>query len=234
MKYFFASLLVFIGCFCYGQPDLKVQTDEIAQINDLENILRSLNYSKDIEWNAEDIEGSAYLTEEFVNGVVVLDNGVKYVNIPLRYNIYNEEIEFKNRKGQVFNINNPEYIQELTIGESKFIYCAYKSKKESKKLFAEIMAEGQVSLLKHHQLKLLPPQQAQIHKEAQLPKLVKIPSQYLLRTPDGTIHFFKNEKELLKILKDKSEKIISLIDQEKLSVNKEKDLITIVEFYNGK
>lgn len=234
MKFLFTTLALFVSIFTFAQATLSVRTNEVAQANDLENLLRELSYTRNEEPKVENIEGSVYLNEEFVDGTVALTTGEKYSNIPLRYNIYNDEIEFRNTRGQLFNINNPDVIQNLTIGETKFIYIEYKLKKENKKLFAEVLSEGDVSLLKHNRLKLMPSQQAQLHKEAQPPRLVKIPSEYLIRKADGSAQLFNNEKELLTILADKGEKINSLIDQQKLSVNKEDDLIKIINYYNSK
>ena len=185
------------------------------------------------EMKAEDVEGSAYLDEQFIVGVVALSTGVKYSGIPLRYNVYNDLIEFRNNSGKVFNINNPEAISELSIGDSKFIYTDCKLHKNNKKLFTEVISEGDISLLKHHRIKLKPAKQAEIHKPAQPPMLVKMPSEYLIKKSDGNAQLFRNKKELLMLLSDKSEEINELIKQQNLSINEEKDLVTIVGYYNG-
>ncbi|HET6556497.1 MAG TPA: hypothetical protein VFG54_04225 [Prolixibacteraceae bacterium] len=234
MKPLFTALALFFCLLSFGQATLSVQTNEIAQVNTMENLLRELSYTRELEPKVENIEGSVYLNEEFIDGTVALTTGANYSKIPLRYNVYNEEIEFRNTRGQLFNINNPEGIQALTIGESKFIYTECKLKKENKKLFVEVLSEGNVSLLKHHRLKLMPAKNAQTHTAAQPPKLVKIPSEYMIKTLEGSTMIFKNEKELLNLLADKREAISALIDQQKLSVNKEEDLIKIMDYYNGK
>jgi hypothetical protein len=234
MKPLFTTFALLISIFSFGQANLSVRTDEIGQMNNLENLMRELSFTRNEEPKVEDIEGSVYLNEEFVDGTVALTTGANYSNIPLRYNVYNEEIEFRNTRGQLFNINNPEGIQDLTIGESKFIYTECKLRKETKKLFAEVLSEGNITLLKHHRLKLIPAKKAQTHTAAQPPKLVKMPSEYMIKTLNGTAQPFKNEKELLNLLADKRENINSLIDAKNLSVNKEQDLITIIDYYNAK
>jgi hypothetical protein len=226
----FASLL---SIYSFAQPNLNVQTNERAQVNDLENIVREWNFTNSLKLNVEDVEGSAYLNEEFINGAVILATGAEYSDIPLRYNVYNEQIEFRNHKGDVFNINNPASINKLTIGPSKFIYVKYIRSKNEIHLFAEVIAEGKLSLLKHHRINLQPAKQAETHKAAQPPKFVKIPSEYLIKKEDGNVQLIKNKKELLNILSDKSKRIEEIIDREKLSVKVEGDLKRIVEFYNS-
>lgn len=226
---FYSLLLSF---FSFAQPNLNVQTNERAQVNDLENIVRSWSLNNLIELKAEDIEGSAYLNDEFIIGTVTLNTGVKYSNIPLRYNVYNDEIEFRSNSGKLFNIHNPESIKELTIGDSKFIYTDCILHKRNEKLFVEVILESNISLLKRYKMKLNPPKEAETHKPAQSYSLVKIPSEFLIRKSDGTARLFKNKKELLTLLSDKSDKIDKLIKQQKLSANNEQDLKTIVKYYN--
>lgn len=234
MKLLITVVALFVPVYLFGQANLRVQTDEISQVNDLENIVRAWSLNNTYEIKAEDIKGSAYLDEQFIVGVVALTTGARYSGIPLRYNVYNDLIEFRSNNGKVYNINNPEAISELSIGDSKFIYVDCKLQKNNKKLFAEVIAEGNVSLLKRHRIKLQPEKQAETHKPAQPPMLVKMPSEYLIRKSDGSAQLFRNKKELLMLLSDKKEEISDLIKRQKLSINDEKDLIRIFMYYNKK
>lgn len=233
MKLHFTAIALFVSVFSFAQANLSVKTNEIAQVNDFENLLRELSFTRFSETKVENIEGTAYLEEKFIIGIVTLTNGSKYADIPLRYNVYNEEIEFRGQNGKEFNINNPESIRELTIGDSKFIYTDCKLHKENKMLFAEVLSEGKVSLLKHHRVKLVAAKPAESHKAAQPPRLVKASPEYLIRKEDGSTQYFRNEKELVNLLADKSEEIQKLMKVQKLSVHKEEDIIAIVDFYNG-
>lgn len=232
MKTFITIFALFLSLYSYAQPDLNVQTNERAQVGDLENIVRAWSLNNTLELKEDDVEGSAYLNDEFINGTVSLNTGMKYTNIPLRYNVYNDLIEFRSTNGKVYNINNPEAIKELLIGDSKFIYNDCKLHKKNERLFVEVISESGTSLLKRHRMKLNPPQKAETHKPAKPYMLVSMPSEYLIRKSDGTAYLFKSKKELLMLLSDKSEKIDELIKQQKLSVNNEKDLATIVKYYN--
>lgn len=215
-----------------AQPNLNVQTNEIAQINELENIVRQFNYTRNVTPKELHIEGSAYLDEQFREGIVALTNGVAYQKIPLRLNVFNEEIEFRNPAGRVFNINNPESVRELIIGNTKYIYTDIRSNKENKKILAEVIEEGNVSLLKHHRVRLTEGRAEQTHRPAQPPKLVRMPAEYLIRKTDGIAQLIKNEKDLLTLLPEKKEEIKGLLAQQKLSVKEEQDLVTLVKQLN--
>lgn len=232
MKYFFISLLLLMSSFGIAQPDLKVHTNEISQINELENIVREFNYTRNVSPKEVKIEGSAYLDEQFVEGIVALTTGVTYHKIPLRLNVYNEEIEFRNPRGTIFNINNPASIRELTIGKAKFLYTDIKSNKQTKKVLAEVIEEGNFSLLKHHRIRLTEPRAEQTHRAAQPPRLVKMPPEYLIRNTNGITVPIRNEKDLLAIVPEKKEEIKKLIRQRELSVKDEQDLVTLIRMLN--
>ena len=167
-----------------------------------------------------------------MEGVVALTTGALYTRIPLRLNLYNEEIEFRNRSGKVFNINNPDAICEVTIGNAKYIYTKSNIHKENKKILAEIISEGNISLLKHYRIKLTEARPAQTHRAAQPPKLVKMPPEYLIRRNNGNAEPFKSEKELLALLSDKRDKAREIIRQQKFSLKNEQDLATIIKYLN--
>jgi len=232
MKLLFTAFALLLTVCSFGQAGLNVKTDEIGQVNAMENLLRALSYTNSYEIKEAEVEGIAYLDENFTDGVVVLTTGAKYADIPLRYNVYNDLIEFKNRKGEVFNINNPSSINELTIGSSKFVYVNFIHSNKEKQLFAEVIAEGKASLLKHHRLSLQPAKQAETHRAAQPPKFVKVPSEYLIKKEGGNVQLIKTKKELLTMLTDKSKAINDMMAREKLSVKVESDLKRIVDFYN--
>jgi len=234
MKHSITLIAILLVVFCHAQqPSLKTPVDMVDQVSNMENLIRALSFQTSMETKVENIEGSAYLNEQFENGDVLLSNGAKYTNIPLRYNVYNDQIEFRNHSGKVYNINNPGSIRALSIGSSRFIYTECVRNKKKQNVFAEVISEGKVSLLKHHRLKIQQAKATQTHQESQAPRFVKIPSEFLIKKTDGTTQYVKNEKELLSLLADKRAEIVELIRGERLSVNDEKDLKRIVEFYNG-
>lgn len=232
MKFSFTTFAMIIAVSGFGQGFLNAGSGEIEQVKDMQKFMSDLSLNKKVQSQDAIIEGSAYLEEEFVNGVVALTNGTSYADIPLRYNAYNEEMEFRDNNGNRFNLDNRETIREITIGKSKFIYTVCKLKNENKKIYAEVLTQGTVSLLKHYRINYMPAKEAESYKAPQPPRLVKAPSEYLIQKADGSTQVFKNKKELLKLLSAKSGKIDKFIDQQKLSFRNEDDLISIVAYYN--
>ncbi|MBL7966444.1 MAG: hypothetical protein JNK09_05545 [Prolixibacteraceae bacterium] len=225
-----ASVIFFVSH--AQQPNLHTPVDMVDNVSNIENLIRALSFPSNMETTEAAIEGNAYLNDEFSEGTVALLNGTDYKNIPLRYNIYNNQIEFRNKAGKIYNINNQAELRQVTIGSSKFEFIQNVRGKSKSQFFAEVLTEGNVVLLKHHRIKIQPAKPAQTHQEAKAPTFVKMPSEYMIRRSNGDIRQFKNQKELLSLLADKNEPVEELIRRKNLSVAKESDLIKIVRFYN--
>jgi len=219
----------------HGQADLNVRTDEIMQVNSLENLMRALSHIDALTPLNYEVEGSAYYCDSFQLASVILSSGVEYKNVPIRYNIYNDKMEFQNSKGVAYNINNPSAVSEILINDGpKFSYVHYISKGKSSEFFVEIIADGKARLLKKHAITLIPAQPAGTHTEAKPPKLVPRPSDYYIQI--GTVDPlpFKNSKQLIDILSEYSSAINFSPLTPQLSKNREESFVEIVNYFNEK
>lgn len=107
MKNLFFILILVVSIDAMGQADLKTVSNITEQANNLDFFLRSLTFNSAATYS--DIAGSPYLKEEFSDGYVILESGQK-VDLSLRYNIYNDLMEFEN-KGVVYNFNDPDKVK---------------------------------------------------------------------------------------------------------------------------
>jgi hypothetical protein len=89
-----------------GLRDLAEEVSIIAH----RNALGGLTYER--------IEGSPYYTEDFIDGEVHLRNG-NSASLPLRYDIFQDEIEFKS-ENQILWLKK-QNIEYLTLGDEKLV-----------------------------------------------------------------------------------------------------------------
>ena len=57
-----------------------------------------------------DFDGTPYLNDNFIPGEVIINNSIRIEDVPLRYNIFSNRIEFRNKQKQVFEIDNSKHI----------------------------------------------------------------------------------------------------------------------------
>lgn len=228
-----AGLLISVNVVFAQEPNLSTPVDVGAMTNNMENLLRALNYNTNIERTADDIEGSAYLREEFLDGRVTLENGVEYNHIPLRYNVYNDLVEFKSSNGEVYNINNPDVVEGIVIGDKIYRYLTCEVQKEEVRVLAELLFDGTVKLYKHYRMRIQPGRVAGTHTKAQPPKFVNTPSLFVVEIPGTGLEVINGKKELFAVFGDKSAQIKKFMKDRGLSVKQEADLVKIIEFVSS-
>ena len=123
VKYNIVLFLLLISSLSNAQSIMQMNLDEFyKQFNTKE-------YGHKIVGESV-VGGSPYEKAEFIPGMVVTKTGVHYIGIPLRYNIYSDEVEYKFRDRGVFVFERPEIIDSVYIGHEKFVYGSYSTGKK--------------------------------------------------------------------------------------------------------
>ncbi len=178
-----------------------------------------------------EVIGSPYAQTEFINGTVIQNDGTVYKNIPLKYNIYNDQIVFKHKNNVLLQLDSPNKFKEIIIGKQKYIYGEFMNERNEVKGYYETLEVGKISLLKKEIIYLLEAQPAKAFKNAESAKLARKAAKFFILKEGNKIYEIKGEKNLL-ILLDNNEKINSFIKKNKLKHRKIGDLIKIISYYN--
>ncbi len=183
--------------------------------------------------NEIDYEGSPYLTDQFVNGTIYTIQKFQYEEVPMRYNIYNDELEFKTPTNEILALGTPEIVERAVIGDTTLTYITYLQSNKLKKGFFVVLKEGKASLYAKPDV---------IYKNATLPEAYKDPepAKFLRKSDDYYIiigsepaQIINNKKDLISAFPDNQEKIGKYISKNKIKTNKPESLIKLVEYYNS-
>jgi len=177
--------------------------------------------------------GSPYLSDEFIPGEIYLRNGKVYHNIPLRYNIYNDLIEFEAEE-KSFTINEKADYTKIIIGNNVFVMISYTYGGGVKKGNLEVITDGNYRLLKKHGVDLEPPELPGAYKDAKLANFRELKPEYFLSVSGGGGQFFNNANSFEKICGCDTEELNSFIKKNKIKFNKEASLIELIEYLNNK
>ncbi len=131
MKYYIIITILFLSVKitrAQTNPELKtmmglINLDKTVS-GDYESLLKTTN-----------IEGSPYLLDDFTIGSVYTNTSDEFTDIPLRYNIYSDQIEFKTGDNSVFSMGTPEIIERVELGNYKMVYSPYEQGKKANKDF---------------------------------------------------------------------------------------------------
>jgi len=197
------------------------------------------NTSRIISGNAKntlfdvDYTGSPYLKDEFVNGSIYSVQRIQYEEVPLRYNAYNDELEFKSPTEEILALANPDIVEKAVIGDTTLVYLHFLQANKTKKGFFIVLVEGKVSLYAKPDIFLKPATQPGAYKDPEPPKFVRKSDEYYLKTENGQAQLIANKKELIAAFPDNRDKIENYISKNKIKTNKPESLTELVKYYNS-
>ncbi len=228
---FMIILSVFMAFFGFTRSQ-SVQLG-IKQTMDLYNLNKLHEKGINSTLSAEDIEGSPYLNDEFISGTVYMIQNQKYERIDLRYNIFNDQVEFNLPGEEVQILAAPEMLEKVEIGPTEMVYLPYSIGKKIKKGFLIVLLEGKASLYAKPEIFFKKAIEPAAYKDAQPPAFERRADQYFIRVGNSEAKLTGNKKELLDAFPDHENEIENFIKKNKTKTNDSLSLKQLVEFYNS-
>ncbi len=184
-------------------------------------------YKKEYAHSYNDIEGSPYLNNEFVNGIFYIKDTVA-IKLPIRYNIYSDQMEYQS-KGENYVVGSPQNISRVVLGESEFIYLPLIRKSG----FFELFVSGKCKLVQKMRVDFIPSEGSKPIVGMTKARFERFPDVfYVVNNKDETLRI-GNMKSVLTALQDKKSKVESFIKKERIRNTKKENLIKIINYYNS-
>lgn len=210
--YIFVAISLFWGNPLFSQNAVKELMSEVRTQKAREGT-SGLSYGE--------IEGSPYFSDEFIDGKVYLKNG-KSGAIPIRYNLYTDQVEFM-RDGKVLDLlkDNVKYIEqgeEVICQENSTYYFSRESGKFSLYIKKRVSFHDKVS--------------AGAYWEPEPAKFKRDVDEYYLKEENKPAKEIKNKKALQEMLGE-NEAALDFIKKSKIKATKAEDLLELVKFLNA-
>ncbi|HNU78940.1 MAG: hypothetical protein WBK43_04645 [Prolixibacteraceae bacterium] len=223
-------LLVCLGMFFSGWGSAQMIVN--MSLDDFYREFRKYQYNDKVGETSE-VGGSPYDRVEFIPGEIVTTSRQRYTGIPLRLNIYSNQIEFRNEEGHNFNIGLPDLIEYAMIGEEKYVYCPYAFANRIEKGYFRVLSEGKALLLQKKNVLLKPAEPAGAYRDAVPAHFARTEDDFYLRILPGEAKRLKNRKNLAEILGDYPSEIEDFIKRNKIRFSKAEDLVLLMEYYDA-
>jgi len=232
MKFIFLMSIFFLGFvnYSFGQVPLDYN---VQQTIDFYITNKFISEAGNNSLTENDIKGSPYLNDEFVNGSIYTIQKLQYNDIPLRYNIYNDNLEFKTPEDVVQALSTPDIVDKAVFGETHLVYSPYLLSGKNKKGFFIVLEEGKVSLYSKPGVLFRERTEPGAYKDPEPPKFVKKSDEYYIRVGTGQAQIIGNKKELIAAFPDNQDKITSFMSKNKTKTNKPESLKELVKYYNS-
>ena len=187
------------------------------------------------QMNVHDLTGSPYLSAEYKPGFVKIKNGYSQDNVPIRFNIYKNTLEFRHN-GLELALVDLDFAVYLDIaGDSsskKMFRTGYPSvDRQNENSIYQVLASGE----KAHLLKYLSQKVEDVKSMGDYDKKeLNTYSTLYIYIPGQTINKTKaDRKSIAGLFPGKEDKIDQLIKDRGLNLKKEKDLAELIESINN-
>lgn len=226
MKYLF--LIVIISTLCFTAVSQTYIISDLSTLSDQ----YTLDKSGKSGLVAPNIDGTPYLMDEFSEGEVIINDSIRIEKVPLRYNIYNDKIEFKNENEQILEIGNESSSYQFDFKDFSFRNLNYLIDGKTQSGILELLVDGNVKLYKKYNLELAPAQKAIGFQDATPDRFVRKEDQYLVSIGQELPSIFSNPKKLLTELQKIRPDINSVVKKEKIRLRSEKGLCILIQYCN--
>ncbi len=222
------TILIILFGLNFYLPSLIYSQVWTTQIDEY-HLFSEINNNKTDEFKYSEIIGSPYLVDEFITSKIYFSKDSVF-EIKLRYNIYENTMEFKHNK-VVYAFSNPEIIEKLTISGNLFIYYYDKIKKKKSSYF-QVLVSGNCRLLCQKRLKYEPKEGGNGIEGAKPAQFVNLSDKLFLSIENNPPILIKSKKTIKEVLKKHKTKISNYIKKEKISHRDVDDLTKLIKFYN--
>ena len=191
-----------------------------------------IDLSKKVDRSITNYEGSPYLSGEFVSGEVH-DSKKKFTGLLLRYNIFNDNIEFM-QKGTTYALYAEPRIVKVLLGNEVYVVENYELKGKIAPGYFARLDSGKVTLLVKKIVRFTEEQEPKALQGAATPaKFTRVADVFYYRIGNAEIAKVGSLKSFIDSLPDKKEDVSNYAKKEKLGTKNESDLVTIVKYYNS-
>ena len=178
-----------------------------------------------------DIQGSPYLNDEFVDGSVYTVNKQKFTDIPLRYNVYNDAVEFKSEDGKVLEMDSPELVEKVEFGGNTMVYLPFSNLKKIRNGFFIVVVEGNASLYYKPEIIYKEAVHPAAYKDAEPAMFIKKSDKYYIKIGTSQAKLIASKSDFSEIFNEKWAQTETFIKKNKTKINLE-DLKELVNFFN--
>jgi hypothetical protein len=181
------------------------------------------------------IVGDPYLYKDFYPGKLVLTTG-ENIGLDMRYDIYADQIHFRDKKNTVFALLQPEKISMITIDTVKFVYDRISKSGNlptDKSAYFIVRADGKCKLLVKKNLRIQDAEPPKPYMDAKPAKFIHTEDTYYLKLQGKNPVRISSKKDILNVLSDKKNELSNFFKSEKPVTKSVDDLVKIIKYYNG-
>lgn len=201
-------------------------------VYNMEQLIHELNGRNAAKGIYRNIEGSPYFNPKFTLGKITYRKGKPLESVPLRYNVYEDVIEYYLNRHTMQLLAFPE-VEQVYMGDTLLVFGQHQHKRDLVTGYYFLLEAGPISLLEKPRIFLLEPQAAKPMQAAKPSRFSPQEPLYCLELPDGHIEEFSSLKQLKQLLKAYEPELSSFIKEQKISPRNPEELKELIRYINS-
>lgn len=212
---------------------LTVKAQGIEYISDRQ--LRMIVESDQIPLHREvNIDGTPFLVDDFLPGTIILPNGRTTETMQLRYNTYNQSVDFMSN-GEAHRIDG-QLIREFTLqinGVAHTFKKGFDASRLDESDFVQILEDGALTFFVKHTTNLI--EDTASYGVATRNDVYRPNENYYVREKSGNIDRLRrlDERRLRGYFKDYEDEIASFVSANNIDYTNPSDVASLFRHYNS-
>ena len=177
-------------------------------------------------------EGSPYLVDKYVLGEIFMDGELQKKSL-MRYNAFRDEFEIKENDGSNPTLLKRPYIS-VSLSTKKFVILDFEDEGKLKQGYFNPLNQGSTILYFRPKKKLTKAKEPKAGLESFVPARYVDDSDYYLKKGNNPAKKIKlNKSKILDFFQDKSSELKTYINENKLKLKTEAEVIKLLDYYNS-
>jgi len=197
---------------------------------ELRDYISRTNWNKKVYMDDPNISGSPYLSDEFQQGDIYMNGKYKIPNIQLRYNLYNDEFQFKERNS-IMAIADPTNIDKIVIGDEVFIYLK-KGDQNTVTGYAKMWNSQLPAVITKMKVEFFEKEKPKPYVEPKPDRFERAQDKQYLMKSKTEIENISSVKKLIKSLGDHEVELTDFAKKEKISAGDPEELAKLLDYYS--
>jgi hypothetical protein len=213
----------------------QIQAQNIYYINQqIVDALDRIAQLKNLSPQAQGIGGSPYDHDDFIPGDIYYDVNWRYPGVPMRFNIFNDEMEIK-LEGQekVYAVSPEKRIGKIAFQKDTFVVADYEFKRKIIAGFFMVLAHGKVDLLEKPRVEFREKEVDKGFVEPEPDRFIRLQDEYYIRKNGKMAEKLPNLKKVIEFIGDHQKDLEIYAKENKISSGNIEEMIQFVSFYNS-
>ena len=187
--------------------------------------------------NDDQIKGSKYLNDDFARGQISDFNDKIFA---IRYDIYNDQMEFQAGDGQIYVMNKNNVSREIVFLDSKTRYKLFdyiSDEGNTKSVYFSILKSlGKYKILKKNRIIFIEAKESSTGYDAPHPATYKKTKNrhYIVFDNAPGVLIDTNKKKFSSLFKGQEKDVLNFIKKNKIKLSVDDDLIKVLNYLNPK